>query len=1219
MSAAPAMDPLSIPLPGRHVVEASAGTGKTFTIATLHLRFVVEAGVPIGRVLVATFTDAATAELKDRLRRNLARAKRLADAALAGEPVEPADAADGFARGVLVNAGAIGPGADPARAAVAARRLERALSAFDAAPVFTLHGFCQRLLADLALETGSRFEEELLTDDAPLLDAAVAGFAASAFGAEGAALADAAPERDGQWASLRLAARLAVGHPNAAVEPGVASFEAAEARLHALTEPVRQAWGAGGEAIRAELHRLAPGLHGAWTKKLEQNLGDLAAAIDAADWAAIPEAMCWSKVRGKGDNPKPEPAFFEALEVLREAACSALASPDTAVLTAAASAARTRVADAKRLGGVLTFDDLLHRVDAALADPATGPGLVAEARRRYPVAMIDEVQDTDPVQHRILERLFGDAIGEARTAAGTPRSFLSIGDPKQSIYRFRGADVGGFVASRGLTPEANRHGLRENFRSDAPLVAAVQAVFAAAGDKPFGPTGIGLAPVAAAAGRRTTLTPALDVAWVPVGGPAEGQRPEKFPAKDLASRAVVRALVADLTGVLAGGAKIGSDEEGGGRPIAAADLAVLCETNRQLDAVADALAAAGVPTVRPSGASVFASPEAPALVDLAAAWLEPAAKHRLRRAMLGPVLGHRPEDLADDASLSGAAALAAECGRRWRRSGFAAAVDHAMGEAGTVTRLAAQPRGERSITNLGHLTELLQGLAREHGLGPEPLLARLRAAIARPEGPDGAVAGSAELRLESDAAAVTLLTVHRSKGLEFPIVFLPFLWDGGERRAKVPTLARRDAAGAALEPAVIDAGSERLKERQGVEKTEEALEKRRLLYVALTRARHQTRVLFAATKQTAEAALGALMLEATVAAPPADAAAWRPTLDAWATRIHEFAAADAGPAHAPFVAVRDAAAGGAAKGPPAVPTGPPPTLTIRALSRTPPEALRSASFTSISAGGHGAAAGPEVRDLDAGAGVPGVEDEPEAAPGPLDGMPGGTGVGSLVHAVLEDAIAEPALRDRPAAAAFCRRRVAARAATLALPPEWVDPLGDALADTLAAPIPLLGGDGLLATDPALRAIELPFVLRVRGDAAAGQVADALAGSDHAATRATAERLRAGGGGRLGGFFSRASWTWPSGTGCRRGGMWWTTRATGWRPIRKPRWRTRWSARCTCCRATSTSPRCTACCRPASPATTPRGTSAAWRTCSSAGSPAGAQEGPASTRTRPSRG
>ena len=1093
------MAPLKVPLSGRHVVEASAGTGKTFTIATLHLRFVLEAGVPASKVLVATFTDAATAELKNRLRANLVRAKRLCDAPGA----EAGDAADEVAQGVLEAFGVEPPdAADRPRAAAASRRLEKALSAFDAAPVFTLHGFCQRLLTELAFESGARFEEELLTDAGPLIDAAVADFAGSAFGDPASPLARAVPGSPAAWRSLRGAARLAVEHPDAGVVP--ADDPELVERLEAAGEALRGEWLERGGEAAADLKAVASSLHAFLQKRLDGDLEDLDAALRSRRWADTPEYLCQPKLgtKVKKGCPAPDDPFFVRLGELRELALSPAADPGVRAAVGVAGHARGHVAEAKRAGGLLTFDDLLGRVAAALADPEHGDALRRAVRGRYPVAMIDEVQDTDPLQHRILEDLFGEVGDEPGMA------YLSIGDPKQSIYRFRGADVAGFVASRERTAPDRRHGLQVNFRTDAPLVAAAQAVFGVAGAEPFGPTGISLPPVAAQHPRRVEADgPALLFRRVRVAG-GDG---EKLPRKPAATRAAVRALVADVVALLAEAPRIGGGDGEEGRRSAAGDVAVLCSTNVQLDRVARALEAAGVPAVRPSGESVFRSPEASATADLAAAWLDPSNTPRLRRAMLGPVLAAEPESLADPDALAAAASLAAECGRRWRRSGFAAAVGHLLSSGGAVPRLAGEVRGERTLTNLLHLSELLQSHAQESGATPESLLSHLRACVEDPNRWDGEEA--AELRLESDAAAVKLLTVHRSKGLEFPFVFLPMLWDPPGLRVDKPFLFR----GFRGDTPEIDAGSEAYETRKAADQEEQAREALRLLYVALTRAKHRVVAHWVPVAGTVRGPMAALMREA-VGADDAELkgdAGWDRLLGRWVEKADAAACADAGVEPGSCVGWEEADAPRAAVAPRE--PEPQPALALRKLGASPPAALRSASFSSMTAGGHAAdRAGEAVEPVDRDGPATREPEAPVAAaePGPLDEMPGGTGVGLLVHAVLEEALEAPASGGGDAgSAAWCRARVAEAAPTHGLDPVWADPLGDALAATLSRPVlPGPPASSLLGVPPLDRSVELPFALGAGSAEAvsADAVAAVLETSGHGPTAETGRRLRRSG-------------------------------------------------------------------------------------------------------------
>ena len=485
-----------------------------------------------------------------------------------------------------------------------------------------------------------------------------------------------------------------------------------------------------------------------------------------------------------------------------------------------------------------------------------------------------------------------------------------------------------------------------------------------------------------------------------------------------------------------------------------------------------------------------------------------------------------------------------------------------------------------TLTNLAHLSELLQAHAQERGATPESLLAHLRACVEDPNRWDGEEA--AELRLESDAAAVKLLTVHRSKGLEFPFVFLPMLWDPPSLRVDRPFLVRGETP-------EIDAGSEDFDARKEADQQEQFEESLRLLYVGLTRAKHRVVAHWIPVSGTAKSPLGTLMRDAVGVGEAAlkTGAEWDDLLERWAAKADAAACADAGvePGGCVGWEPADTARSRVAERE----EEPLPELTLRDLDGSPPPALRSASFSSIAAGGHGGAETPEPQDRDG----PAI-DEPETAAspaGPLDEMPGGTGVGLLVHAVLEEALEAPGLFVSPGSpggdvgsSAWCRTRVAEAAPTHGLDPIWAEPLGDALAATLSRPVLPGSGDApaasLLGVPPADRSVELPFVLAAGGVGAvsADAVAAVLKQSGHAATAETGRRLRRSGfvpfSGFLEGFIDLAA---------RHAGRWHvvdhksnklgSSSGGGSHP---PHWKKPWSTRCTCCRATSTSPPCTAC-------------------------------------------
>lgn len=836
------LDPLTLPLAGRHLIEASAGTGKTWTIAALYLRQLLENRREPGQMLVVTFTEAAAAELRERIAARLHEAR----GALAGAP------ADEFLTALL--------GRLPDRDAAAAH-LDDALLRLDELAVYTIHGFCGRALADHAFSAASRFEADLETDTAPLTTQILGDFwrrccaaADDRILATLYALWPRGPE-DLAAALKRLDGmpHLRLLPPPQAVDPAGAGAALA-GRLRALAA----AWPDGREAALTCLLE-AEGL--SRTAKNGYKPDDLQALFAALDaWADEPrgllpagyqrlarDALAAALTPGALKNAvaPPDHPLFAAIEAV-QAADAALGHAVRVrtlhdALAYLAHQRAARLAASGRRG----FDSLLHELDAALAG-AGGAALAGALARRYPVLMIDEFQDTDPLQYRLFERL--------QRAAGDDFGMYLIGDPKQAIYQFRGADVFAYLAARADIPPAQRHTLGVNHRSTQRLVDVVNAVFGRH-PRPFVLQGEGqvidFEPVVAA-GRceQTPLhldgapPPACELWWL------DGAESGKSLSKDAAGDRALAALAARVAQLLALGAAGRACI--GDAPLAGRHIGILVRTNRQAGQVQAALRAAGVDSVCLREDSVFASPEAQALERILQAALDPADAAALRAALATPVLGAGAADIAalegDEAAFERQVALFQAAHRRWLAAGPLPMLLGLMQEAGAIGRLQAGADGARSLTNLIHLGELLQAQAASRP-GLDAQLRYLRDLMA------GAVtAGDAQqLRLESDANLVQIVTVHKAKGLEWDIVFLPFAWDQKMPDDRPPFLfhdPRDFTLTADLDPASAHAARAQ----------EEALaEQVRLLYVALTRARRHCALVFGRINQADQGALGWLL------------------------------------------------------------------------------------------------------------------------------------------------------------------------------------------------------------------------------------------------------------------------------------------------------------------------------------------------------------------------
>jgi exodeoxyribonuclease V beta subunit len=488
--------------------------------------------------------------------------------------------------------------------------------------------------------------------------------------------------------------------------------------------------------------------------------------------------------------------------------------------------ARRETALRKERRGVLGFEDLLERVHAALAGGA-GAELARALRARFRAVLVDEFQDTDPTQAEIFERVF--AVGE--------HPMFLIGDPKQAIYSFRGADVFGYLsAARG----ARRFGMRTNWRSDPGVVSAVNAIFERPGA--FFARGIGYQPVTPCPEARDELVvPAgrgaapLDFVFVPRSDPS------KPVSKPKAKLRVARLTAADIAALLQSDARIANER------VVESDIAVLTRTNDECFLVQEALREYGVHSVVIGDKSVFDSDEGAELEFVLGAVLEPGRASFMRQALATRLLGVNADAIggieADPARLQAWLERFRAWNALWVDRGFMRMFRALLAETDAAERLLSRPGGERRLTNVLHLSELLHRAAVAEHLGPAALVGWL--ADQRGEN-SSARAEHAEIRLESDERAVRLLTVHKAKGLEFPLVYCPFLWAGGLFPMGFP-LAFHDESGRAF----LDVNHQsKLRDKNRDPARREAFaEELRVVYVALTRAKRRTTVFWGGFRQ----------------------------------------------------------------------------------------------------------------------------------------------------------------------------------------------------------------------------------------------------------------------------------------------------------------------------------------------------------------------------------
>jgi len=852
------LNPQDFPLHGTRLIEASAGTGKTWTIAALYVRLILghgDAATVFGRallppeILVVTFTEAATKELRDRIR------KRLAEAAHCfrglGKP-------DGFLRELIDSHGEAGRSA-------CARRLEVAAQWMDEAAVFTIHGWCNRMLRQHAFDSGSLFELEIETQDTELLNEAARDYWRSFFYPldEAASLA---------VAKLADSPQALLAQVQGLLNETEAEWRDGEQILAGQADPqaLLNAWG-GWERRRRELEFQA---RKAWVDDLaniEQWLREASAkgwlngnsyranTFEArlqalADWAEQGEACDPKWLEGFAQsrfklNKKYEDKLlrhpaFAALDVLAEHQAQ---EPDfkREILVHAALWVRGRFAQEKQRRARVDFGDLLTHLDQALRRPG-GARLAAAIRKQYPVALVDEFQDTDPVQYRIFTAVYAgredSQAGETPTLPGAsalPVGFFMIGDPKQAIYSFRGADIFTYLKAREAT-QGRHYTLDRNFRSSATMVEAVNRFFGHAEAQPGGAfkfkaeSGDNPLPF------RRVLHEGRAGEWRVEGQPAPALTLWHLPTEDGAvamgeyRRTMAESAASEIVRLLnlAAQGKAGFQSGQGFQPLKPADLAILVRDRTEAAAIRLALAVRQVRSVYLSDReSVYASLEAADLLHWLNACAEP-ARDRLLRAALGTAtldLGYAELEILNTDELRWEAEVERFRGYRkiWRWQGVLPMLRRMMADFHVPARLLQTADGERRLTNLLHLAELLQTASGD--LDGEQALIRHLAEARDSEDQAG---DETLLRLESDADLIKVVTIHKSKGLEYPLVFLPFICSFKETTSKRDYYRYHDAQGRLQ----VDLGkSEQAKQQAEMERLQEDM---RLLYVALTRASH---------------------------------------------------------------------------------------------------------------------------------------------------------------------------------------------------------------------------------------------------------------------------------------------------------------------------------------------------------------------------------------------
>ena len=810
------------PLDGVHLIEASAGTGKTWNICGLYLRLLLEGQHSVEEILVVTFTKAATAELRDRIRSRLAQLRRVLadDRDMQGDP---------FIKGLMTSV--IGSGR--VSRLEAAQRIRLALESFDTASIFTIHGFCQRALAETPFAASQPFRQELMPDDIALRhevacdfwrhrvmhDELDEGFAAHLLAAK------VGPE----WLAAQLGRRLKKPLARLLWPSFPATRGPSISELEEAFRAAKGCWGEEAAVISETILGALDQLHGATYK---------ATAVQAG-------AEAWRRYLQSGDplvdlDPKlglfrsatlaartkkgcitPDHVFFQRAETLlarREEMATSFTLLRLQLLRDWLGHGPDELRRRKRERRLLSFDDMLARLHGALTDHDL-PWLAAALRQRYPCALIDEFQDTDPLQFAIFSRIYG--------SGGHGPLFL-VGDPKQAIYSFRSADINTYLAARDKADA--RHTLSANQRSTPGLIKALNHLFAA-NPAAFILPGLRYQAIEVGAKPRPPFTDRsatgrdLQLWMLPAETEALLRKAE---ARRLAIQATAAEIARLLTEAVNGRISIGMN------PLRAADIAVLVRSHAQGSAIKQALGMLGVGCVDLDQTSIFNSAQAEEVERVLLAVADPTRTTTLKGALSTELIGLESKAiacLASDEQVALWIQKFQDYRGLWLAHGFGFMWRCLLREAQSAARLLVMADGERRLTNLLQIGEMLQQAA-----ATQPGIEDLLRWLAQHRTQTDPAEETAQLRLESDENLVQILTVHKAKGLEFPIVFCPFLFDG---RVGGPGGGSLEGVEYHLgEEGVIDFSVDEgeVEVARAGAKVEEAAEQVRLIYVALTRA-----------------------------------------------------------------------------------------------------------------------------------------------------------------------------------------------------------------------------------------------------------------------------------------------------------------------------------------------------------------------------------------------
>ena len=825
-------DLLTSPLENTNLIEASAGTGKTYTIAGLFIRLIVEKRFAVDEILVVTFTEAATEELRGRIRSSLRKTV---------EAFSTKQTEDKFIAALIKKYSSI---------AGAAQLLKDAIRDFDQAAIFTIHGFCKRMLDENAFESGSLFDTELVTEQDSIKKEIVQDFWRKNIYHASSLFVNFLLKKRVSPDSLLSLIGIRIIQPDFNVIPQVEIPDTTQqvGRESGDSVTKKEEWGflqafkqlskAWQPAKRDVENILLNNENLSRNKYRRESIPTWISLMDdlAASNGSNPvlfdkfEKFTAMEITNatKKNCPIPNHPFFEICEKLKTEQEKLLEVFEQHLLglkVALFNYVRAELIKRKKEKNIQSFDDLLLNVYHAL-QAAGGNDLADSIRKKFKAALIDEFQDTDPVQYEIFKNIFSH-----------PHQILFlIGDPKQAIYGFRGADI--FAYMEAARHSTSRYTLNQNWRSEPRLITAINNIFANA-KSPFIYDEIPYELVAAAEKEdRNYLTinnkqeSPLQLWYMDAAKFAEKG---KLISKTSAREIIYKTVAAEISRLL----RLSKQNNAviGEQPIKEQHFAVLVRRNSEAMMMQKALAELNIPGVLYSTSNLFECYEAMEVQRVLAGIAEPNNEKLLKVALTTDMLGKTAEDIdslmENEAEWETWLIKFRKYYDTWSRRGFIQMFRMFISDEGVLPRLMSFQNGERRNTNVLHLAEVLHQVSVDKKLGMTELLKWLS------DQRDSRTPRLEEhqLRLESDENAVKLVTIHKSKGLEYPIVFCPFTWDGSKIKNTADYIAFHDENNNLK--LTLDLGSEHKEENRILAEKELLAENLRLMYVGLTRAKHR--------------------------------------------------------------------------------------------------------------------------------------------------------------------------------------------------------------------------------------------------------------------------------------------------------------------------------------------------------------------------------------------